>query len=95
LQIINLFFGGDLTLIKGHVNITHEIKVENTFSDKLPNMVNSYHNWAIGNNQLSSELKPIAWDNEKHVEACIHIDKPIAGVMWHPEREKFFKNRSG
>ena len=91
LQIINLFFGGTLSRIQEHVNNNHEIEIESSYSGQLPEIVNSYHNWGINQSELSSELKPIAWDSKMNVEACIHIENPIAGVMWHPEREKPYK----
>ena len=36
--------------------------------------------------------KILAVDDEKNVEAFIHLKK-ILGIMWHPEREKRFKKQ--
>jgi len=84
MQIINKFFGGDLKLIKNHVNTRHFVK---NADFKLN--VNSFHNYAINNksNQLISFL--VADDGS--IESFKHVNNFIIGIMWHPEREKNFK----
>ena len=52
-------------------------------------MVNSFHNNIIIETKLGKNLTTIAMDtNDESVEAFIHSNYPIIGVMWHPERMK-------
>ena len=58
--------------------------------------VNSFHNFTIPCNEVSSELKIVYKDKDHYVEAVEHINLPWVGIMWHPEREEklsdLFKN---
>jgi len=49
--------------------------------------VNSYHQFGIEKLALNSSLKPIAWAEDGSIEALMHKELPIYGIMWHPERE--------
>ena len=88
-------FGGDIirTTDRKHVGKSHSITVnkEKIFSflddDKI--MVNSFHNNIIIETKLGKNLKVIAKDtNDESVEAFVHSNYPIIGIMWHPERMK-------
>lgn len=98
MQFINLFFGGKLISIKEidkkNIHNTpqpHKIKI---FKKKIINTlnnsifkINSYHNQAVLLNNLGNDLEYFALFEElKLVEALKHINYPIAGIQWHPER---------
>ena len=53
--------------------------------------MNSFHEFAITSNCLSSRLKPTAF-KDNIVEAFVHKDHNQYGIMWHPEREKKFSS---
>lgn len=88
-QVVNLYFGGSLETVTGHVGEAHEITVESSF-DRIYNAVetvNSFHNLGIPPHGLASPLRAAAHDRHGFVEAFHHADRPIVGVMWHPERD--------
>lgn len=86
MQAINVFLGGSLTGVDGHVGRAHEIyAVEDGLG--FPDRVNSYHNWGIAREGLARGLEPLAFDRDGNVEAFRDPDKALAGIMWHPERE--------
>ncbi len=86
IQFINGITGGyvseldfDHTPGKEHIVITPE---GDTY------IVNSYHNDGISIDDLSDDLRAIAYDESKRiVEACRHKSKRILGLQWHPERK--------
>ncbi|WP_027087258.1 gamma-glutamyl-gamma-aminobutyrate hydrolase family protein [Cohnella panacarvi] len=92
MQFIYAYFGGQLLRKSGHVAASHEIKL-NLPNDADPmewksNVVNSYHNYCIGSH-LPECLQPIGYHVGDHtIEAFVHRDYPMLGVMWHPERNK-------
>jgi N5-(cytidine 5'-diphosphoramidyl)-L-glutamine hydrolase len=89
MEMINVYFGGKLSLIRGHVAVRHSISsIEAGYN--FPETVNSYHNWGISLDDLANELKPIAVENDNYVEAFKHTEKSLTGIMWHPEREEPF-----
>ena len=49
--------------------------------------VNSFHAWAIEADGFPAELRIRATADDGTVEAFEHVDRPILGVMWHPERD--------
>ena len=89
MQLINKYFKGKLVLIEGHVSKHHPI---NQIMEKptLPSIVNSFHSWAIPSDGLGNGLKPISSDLDGNIEAFIHTNNMIAGIMWHPERDEKF-----
>ncbi|MBU2895095.1 gamma-glutamyl-gamma-aminobutyrate hydrolase family protein [Vibrio hepatarius] len=86
MQFINKFFGGKLKRVAEHVATNHSLVPCSEQNVELPRRVNSYHSWGIGYNDIASELMPLAKDYEDNIEAFIHLDLPILGIMWHPER---------
>lgn len=92
MQFIHCFFGGTLKQINGHVNNIHEIKLNHKYFDFLPQdtvgamEVNSYHSWCIDGEAKLTNFNTIAWDNDGNIEAVKHVNFPIYGIMWHPER---------
>jgi putative glutamine amidotransferase len=87
MQIINHFFGGQLTPVSNHAGTRHTLNIDNAYKDILLTDVNSYHNWGIKEDQLASKLTAIARDEQNNIEAFYHQQYRISGIMWHPERE--------
>ena len=56
--------------------------------NKLKREVNSFHHWGIAESQLAKSLRPFALAQDKTIEGFYHKSLPIAGIMWHPEREQ-------
>ncbi|MBP7560532.1 MAG: gamma-glutamyl-gamma-aminobutyrate hydrolase family protein [Armatimonadetes bacterium] len=47
-------------------------------------VVNTHHHQAVA--RLGEGLKVIAWADDGVVEAIAHVEEPVLGVQWHPER---------
>ena len=88
LQVINHYFGGSLKPIKGHIACSHKVVFVDGWKELYGHScnVNSYHEIGVGLEGLSRELVPASFDETGQIEALYHQDKPIAAVMWHPER---------
>ena len=86
MQCVNIFKGGEIHPVAGHVGGQHPIFAHNP---ALPvrTTVNSFHEWAIGPEELGSDLIPLASDAEGNIEAFTDTSGMILGLMWHPERE--------
>lgn len=82
MQMLNLFFGGQLQKVNHHVTKNHTVH----FYDGRSYSVNSYHDWGIPEHLLSKELVACGHSEDGLVEYCQHKNKPITGIMWHPER---------
>jgi N5-(cytidine 5'-diphosphoramidyl)-L-glutamine hydrolase len=89
LQVINTHLRGTLTEVNGHVGQSHFISVTPhwaaLYGEKVE--VNSFHTKGIKKDGLANDLVATAIDDENHVEAFCHQSKPVAAVMWHPERD--------
>ncbi len=87
MQSILSFFGNDLINVKGHAAVRHLVNgTEGVFE------TNSYHNQAcvkLNNNNL----KIMMCSEDGVIEMICHRELPIIGTMWHPEREKNFRQR--
>lgn len=88
-QFMNLYCGGRLCRVDGHVARYHDIRVKR---DRLPTLaglrrVNSFHNAAIGPDDLGHNLRPAAIADDDTIEAFVHTSWPWVGILWHPERE--------
>ena len=88
MQLINTHLGGSIISIDGHSGRKHSIQINHQWSQIYGNatVVNSYHTFGMLEPGLASELTATAYDGENHVEAFQHVERPIAGIMWHPER---------
>ena len=76
---VNDLSGGINGIIEGHENSEHTITMEGqTYT------VNSYHGQSI--ESLGKTMESIAVDNHSNIEAFKHINLPIYGIVWHPER---------
>lgn len=86
MQILNVFFGGKINEVEGHVGSQHHIHPVNS-TEIFPKRVNSFHTWGISQNNLSPELEPLALDDCGNIEAFQSKKMKILGLMWHPERD--------
>ena len=95
MQFLAEYFGATFTLVDNHAGKHHFVSVgkDKRFFEHFEESVhvNSYHNYSITG--LAPVLTPVAYDEQGHVEAFIHRDLSIAGIMWHPEREIEFADR--
>lgn len=93
LQMIQTYFGGNLApCLRGeHVAQRHSIRFFGDIAGlRLRGTgaeVNSYHAQGIRAGELAAPLACLAKAGE-WAEAGICLDPPVAGVMWHPEREE-------
>ncbi|MFA6365079.1 MAG: type 1 glutamine amidotransferase [Candidatus Paceibacterota bacterium] len=98
MQFLNVFFGGSLLEnvndMKGirHAGTTHEVDITDVrarkYFHKSSLAVNSFHNQGFSKEEVASSLKIFAEAADGTVEGVYHPAKPIAGIMWHPERGK-------
>lgn len=87
MQSILDYFGESLVKVSGHVAVHHEVKgVEGT------DFVNSYHNEACISLK-SNDLIPLLSTDDGVIEKVKHSVYQIVGTMWHPEREKPFREK--
>ena len=94
MQVINLYFKGKQNRVYGHMRTKHKIFFKKKiFSKKIQN-VNSFHNYGIPLKKMSNKLEVIAVDRDENVEIFKHKKKRIYGFMWHPERNKSYKELS-
>ena len=70
----------------------HKIFKDKFFKKSLS--VNSFHNFGIPLKKMSNKLKVIAIDKDDNVEVFKHRKKNIYGFMWHPERNKTYRELS-
>ena len=89
LELLNVYFGGDLSAVSDHVDVTHEISFVETNGLSIPETitVNSYHNWGINQDDVAAELTVGGIAPDETVECLFHPSLPIWGIMWHPERD--------
>src|SRR3990167_5391417 len=93
MQLIQDYFGVSLRKINNHVGVLVDLrqKILGRYSKLLSEIkkVKSYHHWGTCNSV--DELRVIAEDDNAIVMAIEHVSYPILGIMWHPERDTFFK----
>lgn len=89
LQVINAHFGGTLADVEGHASAVHDVEITTPWQPFYGNRakVNSFHNNAITTDGLATGLVSAATDADGYVEGAILPGKPLAAVMWHPERK--------
>lgn len=89
MQLIAVHYGSKLNSLDGHVTSRHKVTLDaSTFKAWPESMdVNSYHQFGVENLSLNSSLKAIAWAEDGSIEALVHKELPVYGIMWHPERE--------
>lgn len=84
MQSVLDYFGSSLENVEGHVAVRHDVNGE---WEKMN--VNSFHNQAC--KTLKSPLKAMAAAEDGVIEAAAYPEKNIIVTMWHPEREKPFR----
>ena len=85
MQSVLDYFGNALVNVGGHVAMRHLIK-----EGAAQYEVNSYHNQACVHLKKNCGLAAAAVAEDGVIEAVRHERLPIAGTMWHPERERQF-----
>lgn len=86
MQAIQRYFGVDVGKVSGHVSHAMTITI-----DGKPATVNSYHELGAKVSVDALEVWAVASDGV--VKAVRHRDLPIAGIMWHPERDAVLSER--
>lgn len=89
MSMINVYFGGSITPnVNGHVSVRHKVNLKGGVLSNLEALsVNSFHDHAIREIDLASELIPFAVSEDGGVEGVRHKNLAIFGVYWHPERD--------
>lgn len=89
LQLINDHLGGRLVHIQGHAGAAHPVAVAEAWRVfyGATATVNSYHDLGVPADGVAAGLTVTAIDGDGHIEGFHHRDKPLAAVMWHPERQ--------
>lgn len=82
-QLLLDAFGNALEKVDGHVGTRHVLRLNGHSHE-----VNSYHQW--GARAVKAPLQVLARSADGVVEAFEHLELPILGVLWHPEREAAF-----
>ncbi len=86
MQFMNIFFGGKLRFVKGHVVEKHSVGLtEPALEGKIS--VNSYHKLGITYDDLCRDFRAFAQSDDGIIEGICHKSLPIAGLQWHPERK--------
>lgn len=88
MQSILSYFGNELVNVDGHVAVRHVVQADTERYE-----VNSYHNQACVELKKDCGLVVMARTADGVIEAIRHGNLPIAGTMWHPEREKSYTQR--
>lgn len=79
MQLVLERFGVRQIRVEGHVQARQTI-----LADRETIEVNSYHEWGCRTTAL--ELAVWARADDGVVKAVRHVDLPVVGIMWHPER---------
>ena len=89
LQFMNVHFGGRLVPVAGHVARPHPVNFASSWRAFYGETasVNSFHETGIRKDCLAPGLTATAHDEAGAVEGVVHESLPLAGVMWHPERQ--------
>lgn len=83
MQALQHHFGVVLRPLTGHVASQQTILVSGETYE-----TNSYHNW--GTTQTVPQLEVWAVASDAVVKAVRHVELPLLGIMWHPERTSPF-----
>jgi len=89
MQLINAKFGGVLSTIENHIACAHGVHLGNGWETFYGSeaRVNSFHGLGVKKTNLAEGFKITATDPEGNIEGISHTSLPLAGVMWHPERQ--------
>lgn len=84
-QFILDYYGTNLVMVSEHVGVNHKVEYLNRKVE-----VNSYHKYANINCNWPMIAEYVCEDGM--IESARHFEKPIYGIMWHPERCKPFRD---
>lgn len=94
LQLLVHYYGGELMTVDGHVAQDHDLTITNTEDSAISGVelpktvrVNSYHDYGIATEEVTSDLSVFATAPDGTVELVAHETNDLVGIMWHPERE--------
>lgn len=100
LQVINVYFGGDLIQDIGKLATFHSgdgcdsvhetVALEDSWLARFYGThfkTNSRHHQALG--QMGEGLVPVQFAHDNIVEGFVHETLPVIGVQWHPERMSY------
>lgn len=96
LQRLQSHLGGELSCCPGssHVGRRHAVGYDpagpTPGTGAGPREVNSFHRQGIAAGRLATPLVAFALTDDGWVEGAWSEDPRLAGVMWHPERERPF-----
>lgn len=79
MQMIQQRFAVPLERVEGHVTQCHVIRREGASAG-----VNSFHRFGAFGSRPPLDVWAVAGDGL--IEAVRHADRPVTGIMWHPER---------
>lgn len=82
MQSILDYFGSGLVDVAGHVARRHRVSGGESSME-----VNSYHRQGCVR-LAAGPLAAVMWSEDGVIEMVRHKELPIAGTMWHPEREE-------
>mgnify|MGYP001380376520 CR=1 FL=1 len=85
MQMMGICAGVQLAKINGHTSTRHKLKVKDANSNSLPQLVNSYHDFAL--EKCPEGYEVLAETEDGFIEAIKHKKLHWEGWMWHPERE--------
>ena len=87
---VPFFYWAVLKPVANHVATRHFLAAssDGAYGDIFSRLgqVNSYHQY--GFTEISSTYTVLASAPDGVIEAMIHSDLPMMGIMWHPERER-------
>lgn len=87
MQMIVTACGGRLERVADHVRKPHPlIARESVMPIQSRAEVNTFHNFGTRPELLGGELAVAAVAADGTVEAVVHAELPMWGIMWHPER---------
>lgn len=91
MQMLNVFHGGTFSPVTGHASVDHPLRSSKESSANcafpaLDQMVNSYHDYGVRDEDLAPDFMVCARAHDGTIEAMVHRELPHFGIMWHPER---------
>jgi gamma-glutamyl-gamma-aminobutyrate hydrolase PuuD len=91
MQMLNVFHGGAFSPVTGHAAVDHPLRSSRESLEKcafpdLDQIVNSYHDYGIRDEDLAPDFLVCARAHDGTIEAMVHRELPHCGIMWHPER---------
>lgn len=90
-QMMNVYLGGCLHPVEGHVGSRHVVKVASDDARfSAYTVANSFHDWGVRLEGLAKALQSCLTAPDGTIEAVKHRQQDWIGIMWHPERETPF-----